>query len=122
MALMDSMASVAKFLTQISNPEMITAVAQANAEAVALSKESLGLQRRVMELEEEVRLLQAQRDLKAKLFRLGGYIFIEGDPDARCPICWEMVRKLVPMRELDGCGRCPVNQDHYVNRNKPLQP
>ncbi len=69
------MMGVTKLATQIANPDLIREVAQVNAEALELSRDNLELHRQLVELETKVKEMQAQLSLRAKTYRLGGYMF-----------------------------------------------
>jgi hypothetical protein len=113
---------VTKLATQIANPDLLREVAKVNTEALELSRDNLVLQHQVAELETKIKELRAQLDLRAKTYRLYGYIFVDGDPDPHCPTCWEEERKLIHMRTVDGWGRCPRDKNHYVPRDVPNNP
>ena len=109
MALLDTIQGVSKLATQIANPDLLTAVSDANEQAVELSQANLQLQKRVAELEAQVALLTVKRDLANSLFRNGDYVFRVGDPGACCPRCWDDEQKLMHvLMTKDGvaCPRC----------------
>jgi hypothetical protein len=95
MGLLDSILGITKLATQISNPDLLKAVADANVQAVELSQSNLELQKRVGELERQAKEMRAQQDLRAELFVNGGYVFLDGDPNPRCLTCWDHSGKLI---------------------------
>lgn len=115
MGLLDTTMEIAKLAGKVANPELVQEAMKANAEALAMSRENLELQRKVTELEGTMRELQRQRNTVEKVFRLGGFVFYEGDPHPHCPGCWDSDRKLIHMivspsgRPFPKCPKCEVS-------------
>jgi hypothetical protein len=95
MSLLESILGITKLATKIANPDLLKAVADANVQAMELSKSNLDLQKRVGELERQILRMRGLEDLKAKLFVNGGYLYIEGDPNPRCLTCWDHSGELI---------------------------
>lgn len=105
MGLLETTMEMAKLAGKVANPELVQEAMKANAEALAISRKNLELQKRVTELEGRVKELQAQQDVIEKVFMLGGYVFLEGDPHPHCPACWDADRKLIHMMVVPSWGQ-----------------
>ena len=114
MGLLDSIQSVSKLATQIANPELLKQVANANEQAVELSQANLQLQMKIVELESQIRVLQAKRDLTNSLFRNGDFVFRDGDPNACCPRCWDVEQKLIHILMGKDGFQCPNCKTAYM--------
>ncbi|MHB8302978.1 MAG: hypothetical protein ACYDC6_09100 [Acidobacteriaceae bacterium] len=97
MGLLETTMEMAKLAGKVANPELIQEAMKANAEALAISRENWELQKKIAELEGRVKELRTQRDVIDKVFRLSGYVFLEGDSHPHCPACWDADRKLIHM-------------------------
>jgi hypothetical protein len=110
MGLLDTTLEIGKLAGKLANPELIQEAMKASNEALAVSKENLDLHKRIAELEEEIKALRMKADIAAKVYRLGGYVFLDGDPDAHCPTCWDLKRELIHLRLIPmrgySCGAC----------------
>jgi hypothetical protein len=95
MALLDTLITVTKIATQIANPDLVRETTKANVEALELSRDNVVLQKRVHELEQELRELSATRNLTDTVYRLADFVFRDGDPNPCCSACWDTKRQLV---------------------------
>jgi hypothetical protein len=122
MGLLDTTMEMAKLAGKIANPELVREAMKANTEALAMSRENLELHKRVLELETKLKELKAQRDMTEKVFRKGGYVFVDGDPDVHCSRCWDADRKLIHLHsDVRSGNKCPACETkHY--RNRPVNP
>jgi hypothetical protein len=115
MGLLESIQGVTKLATQIANPDLLREVSNANVQALELSETNLLLQKRIMDLELQLRELQTRRDLAKTLFRNGDFVFRDGDPGACCPRCWDAEQKLIHvlLSRSDG-AQCPNCKTLYI--------
>jgi len=113
MGLLESLQGIAKIAKRIADAELVAAVAEANVHAMDLSLANLEIQRQVGALEDRIKELQAASDFKAKLFKNRGFLFLDGDPNPHCLVCWEHSGKLVTLPPItDGVPpRCLVCQN-----------
>jgi hypothetical protein len=107
MGLVETTIEVTKLAGKLANPELLQEATKANTEALAMSRENLDLHKKVMHLEAQIQQLQARAEVTARVFRNGGFMFLEGDPAPHCSKCWDADRKLIHLREV-GARRCPV--------------
>jgi hypothetical protein len=109
MGLLETTTELAKIAGKLANPELVQEAMKANAEALDLSRENLELQKQVAELERKLVNLQNKADLLARVYRLSGYVFLDGDRDPHCPVCWDKRRELIHIHHTPFKGHhCPV--------------
>ncbi len=115
MGLLETSLEVVKLAGKLANPELITAATKANIEALELSNSNLELQKKVTDLGDLVRELDAKLKLTGDVFREGDYVFLEGDPKGFCSRCWDVDRRLIHIVTLElgsgqgrrhGCPQC----------------
>jgi hypothetical protein len=84
-------------------------------QALELSETNLELQKRIMDLEMQLRELKTKRDVAKTLFRNGDFVFRDGDPGACCPRCWDAEQKLIHvfLSRSDG-PQCPNCKTQYI--------
>ncbi len=109
MGLLETSLEVVKLAGKLANPELITAATKANIEALELSNSNLELQKKVTDLGDLVRELEAKLKLTGEVFYHEGLVFREGDSDPYCSRCWDVNRNLVHVHRFGGDkGRgCP---------------
>jgi hypothetical protein len=95
MGLLDTTIELAKFAGKLANPELVEMAYKANIEALEVSKTNLELQKKVAELEGQVKELQTTQDLEKEVFREHGLVFRKGDKEPCCSHCWDAQRKLI---------------------------
>jgi hypothetical protein len=95
MALLDTLLRVTKIATQIANPELLRETTKANVEALELSRDNVTLQRRVNELEQQLREVSDRRSLAETVYRLEDFVFRDGDPNPCCSGCWDTKERLI---------------------------
>jgi len=115
MGLVETTIEVTKLPGKLANPELLQEATKANTEALAMSRENLELHKKVMHLEAQIQQLQARADVTARVFRNGGFVFLEGDPDPHCSKCWDENRKLIHIARGFG-SVCPLCKNtHYFD-------
>jgi hypothetical protein len=95
MALLDTLLTVTKIATQVANPDLVTETTKANIEALELSRDNVTLQKRVNELEHELKDLSGKRDIAKTVYHLEDFVFRDGDPNPYCSPCWDTKRQLI---------------------------
>jgi len=100
MGLLDSSLEVMKLAGKIANPELVQAATKANIEALELSQANIELQKKVSALQDQVTDLEGKLKLTGEVFRDGGFVYLEGDPDGFCSRCWEVDHKLVHIIQM----------------------
>jgi hypothetical protein len=126
MGLLETSLKVVKLAAKVANPELVQAATQANIEGLQLSAKNLEMQKKMSELEAHVRELEEKLALTGKVFREGGFVYMEGDPEGLCSRCWEVDRKLVHIIQMHfgkegvrpGCPECKTAMWHHP----PLNP
>jgi hypothetical protein len=109
MGLLETTMELAKIAGQVANPELVREAMKANVEALELSRENLELQKRVTELEGTIARLQSKSDLTARVYRLGCYVFLDGDPGPHCSACWDKSHELIHIVRVPLKGtQCPI--------------
>lgn len=116
MGLLETSLEVVKIAGKLANPELIQAATKANIEALELSQQNLGLQRRVAELDDKIRELDDKLKLTGVVFRApenANVVFLEGDPTGSCSHCWDAERRLIHIIRMNnsnhsglGCPHC----------------
>jgi hypothetical protein len=121
MGLLDTLMEVTKLAGKVANPDLIEGAMKANTEALAISQENLNLQKKVSELESELRNLKGREALAKKVYRNRDYVYKDGDPVGHCPRCWDADHMLIHLLETRNeglhCPQCNTQFSSPLNRN-----
>jgi len=113
MGLLDTTKEVAKIAAMLANPDLVQMAMKANIEALELSQTNLELQKKVAELEGQLKDVQAKQDLEKDVFRENGLVFRKGDEEPCCSHCWDVKRVLVhivkPAMKSPECPACKTS-------------
>ncbi len=125
MGLLETSLEVVKLAAKVANPELVQAATQANIEALQLSAKNLEMQKKMSELEAQAQELEEKLALTGRVFREGGFVYIEGDLEGLCSRCWDVDRKPVHIIQMHfgkdgvkpGCPECKTAMWHHPPPN-----